>query len=229
MRLPTGRPGVSMLSRNLIVWGATGMLPRGWVAAAAEAAAAAGAGAGAGVPASLAASDVEAMTPTGVLPWRAAGADLDTSLATALVAWRRGLAQGDAVDARDMHHKWYEARVVAVAVDDVRVRFLGWCPRSQPDRYDEWIPRTSHRLLPPGAKIRTWRRVQVGDHIEVRDDRTVDTSRVAAVRPATRQIQMGDGSSWVSVDDIYRVAAADTHRRPREWAEVDWEDRKSVV
>ena len=79
--------------------------------------------------------------------------------------WRQTLAVGDHVNAEDSHHKWYEASVISADEDTVGIRFLGWSPKSQPNKYDEIVQRDSRRLLPFTSKIRDWRRIQVGDEV----------------------------------------------------------------
>jgi hypothetical protein len=79
--------------------------------------------------------------------------------------WRHSLAVGDRVNAEDSHHKWYEASVISADEDSVCIRFLGWSPKSQPNKYDEIVARDSRRLLPFTSKIRDWRRIQVGDEV----------------------------------------------------------------
>lgn len=139
-----------------------------------------------------------------------------------LHAWRDQLRPGSRVDCFDSHSKWYEGVIISGEPADghgreasprVRVRFLGWSPESNPGRYDEWLSRTSQRLLPPGTKIHPWRRVQVGDEIEVRDDRTVDNTEVLAVDPVRRRVQVSGQEHWAHLGNPFVLAAYATHKR----------------
>ena len=40
--------------------------------------------------------------------------------------WRKELARGDHVDARDKRNMWYESKIVAVKDGRVKIHFLGW-------------------------------------------------------------------------------------------------------
>lgn len=151
----------------------------------------------------------------------------EAEAAAALEAWRAGLGAGDRVNAMDSHHKWYEARVVSVGGaggELLRVRFLGWSPRSQPNKYDEDVGRASHRLAPFTTKIRDWRRVQVRDDVEIREDRTVDNTIVVEVDAAARRVRVSDSAAWHEIDDVFTLACFGTHKRPRVWADVDREN-----
>ncbi|ETP30168.1 hypothetical protein F442_20776 [Phytophthora nicotianae P10297] len=54
---------------------------------------------------------------------------------------------GDDIDALDCEHNWRRARVVLITGDEMKVHFQG----SQP-KFDEWIPRSGHRIVPRGMK-----------------------------------------------------------------------------
>ncbi len=103
-------------------------------------------------------------------------------------SWRNSLAVGDRVNAEDSHHKWYEASVISADHDSVCIRFLGWSPKSQPNKYDEIVPRDSRRLLPFTSKIRDWRRIQVGDEVIVERSRVLCASLAAHTSTCTSSV-----------------------------------------
>lgn len=115
------------------------------------------------------------------------------ALQGALDAWRAQLAPSSSVCALDKQGKWFEAVVLerrdmprendAAEFNILTIRFVGWSPASDVGKYDEHfvLPGDAHRLLPPRTKIRDWRRVQVGDEVERRNDRVVEPALVLAV------------------------------------------------
>lgn len=139
-------------------------------------------------------------------------------------SWRARLKLGDRVNCMDVHHKWYEASVIAADAETLTVRFLGWSPRSQPDKYDERIRRDSSRVCPFGTKIRDWRRVQRNDEVEIRLDRNVDNTVVAEVDKGRRRVRVVDSTLWHDLDDVFALACFGTHKRSREWAAIDREN-----
>jgi hypothetical protein len=80
--------------------------------------------------------------------------------------WRERLAVGDLVDARDQEGKWYDARLLAEKDDDsVRVHFRGWS-----GRWDCWLARRSPEIKPLHSHTPDWRRLQVGDIVELNSE-----------------------------------------------------------
>ena len=146
---------------------------------------------------------------------------------------------------QDAHHKWYEAVVIQASEVFLTVRFLGWSPQSHPDKYDENVPRRSNRIVPYTTKvrapphhticphsrltahlwvqIRAWRRVQVGDEVELRVDRHVDNTVVREVDQEQRTVKVADSATWYNLEDMFSLACYGTHKRTREWATVDRE------
>ena len=45
--------------------------------------------------------------------------------------------------------------VIKATESALTVRFLGWAPRSSPDKYNETIPRHSDRIVPFKTKVLT--------------------------------------------------------------------------
>ncbi|RLN92426.1 hypothetical protein BBJ28_00009981 [Nothophytophthora sp. Chile5] len=67
----------------------------------------------------------------------------------AMEQWRSDLKLGQLVDALDTDSKWYEARVVDLADARAKVHYRGWSAK-----WDEWLERTSPRLMPLHSKRR---------------------------------------------------------------------------
>ncbi|RLN97457.1 hypothetical protein BBJ28_00014688 [Nothophytophthora sp. Chile5] len=67
----------------------------------------------------------------------------------AMEQWRSDLKLGQLVDALDTDSKWYEARVVDLADAQAKVHYRGWSAK-----WDEWLSRTSPRLMPLHSKRR---------------------------------------------------------------------------
>jgi len=142
----------------------------------------------------------------------------------ATLRWRRSLGAGDIVNACDVHRKWFEAVVLGVENGVARVRYLGWSPQSDPGKYDEGVSIRSPRLLPAGTKARDWRRVQVGDELETRDDRTVDHSVVTGVDRHSGSVSIMDAPGiWVGLGNFFELASFATHKRPRLYTNIDSE------
>lgn len=159
--------------------------------------------------------------------WAPITACWPTLLADMVYAWAFSLRPGDMVDARDEHGKWYEAVIIAARAGTVVVRYLGWSPESHPGRFDERLPRTSGRVLPLGSKCPVWRRVQVGDECETRDDKTVEMATIVGM-PAEGRVWLLDSHGQrlpgsVLLADCFRIAGYATHKRPRFWAIPDEE------
>jgi len=80
-------------------------------------------------------------------------------------AWRKSIKVGDAVDAKDSEGRWFDARVVEIEHEKVKVHFNGWS-----SRWDFWFLRDGEGLQPLLSQTDDWRRLRVGDAVEMRND-----------------------------------------------------------
>ncbi|RLN95725.1 hypothetical protein BBJ28_00005308 [Nothophytophthora sp. Chile5] len=96
----------------------------------------------------------QARGPQSQLEWPSQGREL---------RWRLGLTRGHALDALDTTNRWFEARVLTARRNKVQVHYRGW-----EAKWDEWIPRTSPRIMPPHSHVRRWRgELRAGDMVQV--------------------------------------------------------------
>lgn len=91
-------------------------------------------------------------------------------------------------------------------------------------------PASTHLQLPhaawartPWLQIRAWRRVQIGDEVELRVDRHVDNTVVREVDQEQQSVRVADSATWYKLEDMFSLACFGTHKRAREWASVDRE------
>ncbi|OQR84513.1 ubiquitin-specific protease [Achlya hypogyna] len=78
--------------------------------------------------------------------------------------WSLILQVGDYLDAKDSADQWYEARVVAVADETVKVHYMSWSAK-----FEEVFPKTSSRLAPLHSQTTAWReQLQQGDTVDFR-------------------------------------------------------------
>jgi hypothetical protein len=131
----------------------------------------------------------------------------------ALEQWRAELKLGQLVDALDTDSKWYEARVVDVTDARVKVHYRGWSTK-----WDEWLARTSARLMPLHSKVRDWRRFRVNDEVQVGETRPGkkrmlwrDARVLSTVKSLLVQLQIDDEVQWVEAQDE-RLCPPGTHR-----------------
>jgi len=100
---------------------------------------------------STAAASSSSTTSVSTTSGTVAAASSSSSSATATVgSWRDLLAPGSQCDALDTEESWYTSTILMVSSDPesrwVCVRYNGWGAG-----WDEWLPRCSPRLAPPGT------------------------------------------------------------------------------
>ena len=77
--------------------------------------------------------------------------------------WRSHIQVGDVIDAKDSEGRWFDSRIVAIEGDRVRVHYNGWS-----SRWDSWCDRKDESIQPLFTHTDDWRRLQVGDAVELR-------------------------------------------------------------
>ena len=77
--------------------------------------------------------------------------------------WRDNLSVGDVIDAKDSEGRWFDSRIVEVDRDRVKVHNNGWT-----SRWDYWCDRTDEHIQPLFTHTDDWRRLRVGDVLEIR-------------------------------------------------------------
>jgi hypothetical protein len=78
--------------------------------------------------------------------------------------WRESMAVGDVIDAKDSEGRWFDSRIVAIDVGDrVKVHYNGWS-----SRWDCWFDRNDESIQPLFTHTDDWRRLKVGDALEMR-------------------------------------------------------------
>ena len=84
--------------------------------------------------------------------------------ATPSQQWRESMAVGDVIDAKDSEGRWFDSRIVAIDVGDrVKVHYNGWS-----SRWDCWFDRNDESIQPHLTHTDDWRRLKVGDALEMR-------------------------------------------------------------
>ncbi|KAF4321053.1 hypothetical protein BBO99_00004458 [Phytophthora kernoviae] len=133
--------------------------------------------------------------------------------AVAMDQWRNDLKMGQLVDALDTDSKWYEARIVDLADARAKVHYRGWSAK-----WDEWLARTSPRLMPLHTKVRDWRRFRVNDEVQVGEERPGkkrmqwrDATVLATVKSLLVQLQIDEDVHWMDAQDE-RLCPPGTHR-----------------
>lgn len=131
----------------------------------------------------------------------------------ALEQWRAELKTDQVVDALDTDSKWYEATIVGITDAKVKVHYRGWS-----SKWDEWLNRSSPRLMPLHSRVRDWRKLRINDELQVgdprpgkkrmrwRDAKVVDTRKALHV-----QIQVDDELRWMDAQDEH-LCPPGTHR-----------------
>ena len=111
----------------------------------------------------------------------------------------RDIRVGDVIDAKDSEGRWFDSRIVEVDRDRVKVHYNGWS-----SRWDSWVDRKDESIQPHLTHTDDWRRLKVGDALEMRGPgekalwykgvvKEVDGSRVWFRR--TRRTSTGSGST----------------------------------
>ena len=81
--------------------------------------------------------------------------------------WRDHIQVGDIIDAKDSEGRWFDSRIVEVDKDrgpgEVKVHYNGWS-----GRWDTWVDRKDESIQPHLTHTDDWRRLKVGDAIEMR-------------------------------------------------------------
>ena len=77
--------------------------------------------------------------------------------------WRNNLSVGDVIDARDSEGRWFDSRIVAIEGDRVLVHNNGWT-----SRWEYWCDRRDESIQPLFTHTDDWRRLRVGDVLEIR-------------------------------------------------------------
>ena len=77
--------------------------------------------------------------------------------------WRESMAVGDVIDAKDSEGRWFDSRIVAIEGDRVKVHYNGWS-----SRWDSWVDRKDESIQPHLTHTDDWRRLKVGDALEMR-------------------------------------------------------------
>ncbi|OWZ16611.1 Ubiquitin-specific protease [Phytophthora megakarya] len=151
-----------------------------------------------------------------------AGADTDSDppspekeewTAEALQKWRTELRLDQQVDALDTDSKWYEATIVELDETRAKVHYRGWSIK-----WDEWLARTSPRLMPLHSKVRDWRKFRVNDEVQVGQGRPGKKRMmwrngkvVATVKSLLVQLKIDDDLHWMDAQDE-RLCPPGTHR-----------------
>ena len=81
--------------------------------------------------------------------------------------WRDHIQVGDIIDAKDSEGRWFDSRIVEVDKDrgpgEVKVHYNGWS-----ERWDTWVDRKDESIQPHLTHTDDWRRLKVGDELEMR-------------------------------------------------------------
>ena len=81
--------------------------------------------------------------------------------------WRDHIQVGDIIDAKDSEGRWFDSRIVEVEKDrgpgEVKVHYNGWS-----ERWDTWVDRKDESIQPHLTHTDDWRRLKVGDAVEMR-------------------------------------------------------------
>ena len=77
--------------------------------------------------------------------------------------WRDNLSVGDVIDAKDSEGRWFDSRIVEVEGDRVMVHYNGWS-----HRWNSWVDRKDESIQPHLTHTDDWRRLRVGDELEMR-------------------------------------------------------------
>lgn len=77
--------------------------------------------------------------------------------------WRSHISVGDTIDAKDSEGRWFDSRIVEVDRDRVKVHYNGWS-----SRWDNWCDRKDEQIQPHLTHTDDWRRLKVGDALEMR-------------------------------------------------------------
>ena len=80
--------------------------------------------------------------------------------------WRDHIQVGDIIDAKDSEGRWFDSRIVEVDKDrapEVKVHYNGWS-----ERWDTWVDRKDESIQPHLTHTDDWRRLKVGDAVEMR-------------------------------------------------------------
>ena len=77
--------------------------------------------------------------------------------------WRSHIRVGDVIDAKDSEGRWFDSRIVEVDRDRVKVHYNGWS-----SRWDSWVDRKDESIQPHLTNTDDWRRLKVGDALEMR-------------------------------------------------------------
>ncbi|GMF39370.1 unnamed protein product [Phytophthora lilii] len=139
-----------------------------------------------------------------------------------LEQWRSKLELGRLVDALDTDSKWYEARIVDITLDQAKVHYRGWSTK-----WDEWLAKTSPRLMPLHSKVRDWRRFRVNDEVQVGESRPGkkrmlwrDAKVVATAKSTVVQLRVDGELIWMDAQDE-RLCPPGTHRAVNAGANLD--------
>ena len=125
--------------------------------------------------------------------------------------WRDNLSVGDVIDAKDSEGRWFDSRVVEVDRDRVKVHYNGWSWR-----WNTWVDRKDESIQPHLTHTDDWRRLEVGDELEVRAPgakalwykgcvREVDGTRVLVESPTPNV-----GKQWLETSSE-RICKLGTH------------------
>jgi hypothetical protein len=101
--------------------------------------------------------------PGGALLVDGTASGSSTATATATLQWRESMAVGDVIDAKDSEGRWFDSRIVAIEGDRVKVHYNGWS-----SRWDSWVDRNDESIQPHLTHTDDWRRLRVGDVLEIR-------------------------------------------------------------
>ena len=129
--------------------------------------------------------------------------------------WRNNLSVGDVIDAKDSEGRWFDSRVVEVDRDRVKVHYNGWSWR-----WNTWVDRKDESIQPHLTHTDDWRRLEVGDELEVRAPgakalwykgcvREVDGTRVLVESPTPNV-----GKQWLETSSE-RICKLGTHVRDK--------------
>ncbi len=128
--------------------------------------------------------------------------------------WRNNLSVGDVIDAKDSEGRWFDSRIVEVEGDRVMVHYNGWS-----HRWNSWVDRKDESIQPHLTHTDDWRRLEVGDELEVRAPgakalwykgcvREVDGTRVLVESPTPNV-----GQQWLETSSE-RICKLGTHVNP---------------
>ncbi|KAG6965663.1 hypothetical protein JG687_00005293 [Phytophthora cactorum] len=130
-----------------------------------------------------------------------------------LEQWRSELKLEQIVDALDTDSRWYEARIVDITDARVKVHYRGWSVK-----WDEWLSRTSPRLMPSHSKVSNWRKFQANDEVQVGE-----------ARPGKKRMLWRDGRASIKRHSCSMAALEPDSEGSRgdagaSWALPDWEE-----